>query len=114
MISIQVLNQDPTNIYAASGIGMILAEKGALTKVHLFAFHMFKIWIYMYLYFVFFQAKDVFTRLRDASKDDNVDIAINLAHVYLAQNKVRCFLALSNLKFSYEINKTTILTSIWR
>lgn len=49
---------------AANGLGMVLAEKGTLD-----------------------QAKDVFARVREVSAEVLGDVWINLAHVYLAQNK---------------------------
>lgn len=49
---------------AAVGLGMVLAEKGTLE-----------------------QAKDVFARVREVSAEVLGDVWINLAHVYLAQNK---------------------------
>lgn len=51
-------------ISAANGLGMVLAEKGTLD-----------------------QAKDVFARVREVSAEVLGDVWINLAHVYLAQNK---------------------------
>lgn len=51
-------------IYPANGLGMVLAEKGTLDH-----------------------AKDVFARVREVSAEVLGDVWINLAHVYLAQNK---------------------------
>lgn len=48
----------------ANGLGMVLAEKGTLDH-----------------------AKDVFARVREVSAEVLGDVWINLAHVYLAQNK---------------------------
>jgi RNA polymerase-associated protein CTR9 len=60
----QVVSADPSNAYAANGLGMVLAEKAMLD-----------------------QAKDVFARVREVSAEVVGDVWINLAHVYLAQNK---------------------------
>lgn len=49
---------------SANGLGMVLAEKGALDH-----------------------AKDVFARVREVSAEALGDVWINLAHAYLAQNK---------------------------
>ncbi len=49
---------------SANGLGMVLAEKGTLDH-----------------------AKDVFARVREVSAEVLGDVWINLAHVYLAQNK---------------------------
>jgi len=60
-----VLQAEPTNIFAANGMGMVLAEKGFLNE-----------------------AKQVFTHLREASAGLEVpDIWMNLAHVLLAQGR---------------------------
>lgn len=48
----------------ANGLGMVLAEKGTLDH-----------------------AKDVFARVREVSAEVLGDVWVNLAHVYLAQNK---------------------------
>ncbi|CAM9129407.1 unnamed protein product, partial [Choristocarpus tenellus] len=60
----EVLKEDDANAFAANGLGMVLAEKGMLD-----------------------QAKDVFARVREISAEVLADVWINLAHVYLAQNK---------------------------
>lgn len=52
------------NAQPANGLGMVLAEKGTLDH-----------------------AKDVFARVREVSAEALGDVWINLAHVYLAQNK---------------------------
>lgn len=51
-------------MWPANGLGMVLAEKGTLDH-----------------------AKDVFARVREVSAEVLGDVWINLAHVYLAQNK---------------------------
>lgn len=51
-------------VLPANGLGMVLAEKGTLDH-----------------------AKDVFARVREVSAEVLGDVWINLAHVYLAQNK---------------------------
>ena len=53
-----------TNLYAANGIGVVMAEKGELLK-----------------------AKDVFNRVRDASGDNIECVLVNLGHILVAQGK---------------------------
>eukprot|EP00752_Nemacystus_decipiens_P002121 g2024.t1 len=60
----EVLKKDDANAFSANGLGMVLAEKGTLDH-----------------------AKDVFARVREVSAEVLGDVWINLAHVYLAQNK---------------------------
>eukprot|EP00638_Chattonella_subsalsa_P008943 CAMPEP_0117751552 /NCGR_PEP_ID=MMETSP0947-20121206/11048_1 /TAXON_ID=44440 /ORGANISM="Chattonella subsalsa, Strain CCMP2191" /LENGTH=1322 /DNA_ID=CAMNT_0005569965 /DNA_START=191 /DNA_END=4159 /DNA_ORIENTATION=- len=60
----RILGVDANNLYASNGLGTVLAEKGLLN-----------------------QAKDVFARVREASHGELGDVWVNLAHVYLAQNK---------------------------
>ncbi|CAM9716511.1 unnamed protein product [Chrysoparadoxa australica] len=60
----RILVADSSNAYAANGLGMVLAEKDNLE-----------------------QAKDVFARVREVSAEVLGDVWVNLAHVYLAQNK---------------------------
>jgi len=60
----QVLANDDKNLYAANGIGCVLAEKGELLK-----------------------AKDIFNRVRECSGDTIGCVLVNLAHVYIAQGK---------------------------
>eukprot|EP00005_Dracoamoeba_jomungandri_P008714 CAMPEP_0174270756 /NCGR_PEP_ID=MMETSP0439-20130205/45618_1 /TAXON_ID=0 /ORGANISM="Stereomyxa ramosa, Strain Chinc5" /LENGTH=1018 /DNA_ID=CAMNT_0015360281 /DNA_START=21 /DNA_END=3074 /DNA_ORIENTATION=+ len=59
----QVIRQDPTNIYAANGLGIILAEKSYLA-----------------------QAKEFFIKVREATSD-MPDVWVNLAHIYLSQGQ---------------------------
>ncbi|KAH7315078.1 hypothetical protein KP509_21G032900 [Ceratopteris richardii] len=60
----KVLSQNPNNMYAANGIGMILAEKGQ-----------------------FDMAKEIFTQVQEAAAGNITveipDVWVNLAHVYL-------------------------------
>ncbi|KAL3681937.1 hypothetical protein R1sor_024893 [Riccia sorocarpa] len=64
----RVLLQKPNNMYAANGIGIMLAEKG-----------------------IFDLAKEVFTQVQEAAAGNVVvempDVWINLAHIYLAQGQ---------------------------
>lgn len=64
----KVLVQKPNNMYAANGLGVVLAEKG-----------------------LFDVAKDIFTQVQEAAAGnkavDMPDVWINLAHVYLAQGQ---------------------------
>ena len=57
----KVLQSDPSNIYAANGVGVYFAEKGNLNE-----------------------ARDFFIQVREAT-GDMPDVWINLAHVYVAQ-----------------------------
>jgi len=59
----QVLRIDPRNIYAANGIGCVLAHKGH-----------------------FREARDVFSQVREATAEV-YDIWLNLAHVYVEQKQ---------------------------
>ena len=58
----RILQKDPSNAFAANGLGTILAEKGEL-----------------------FKAKDVFNQVRGVSGDTIPDALLNLGHIYLAQ-----------------------------
>jgi len=60
----RILQKDPSNFYAANGLGTILAERGDL-----------------------FKAKEVFNRVREVSGDGIPDTLLNLGHIYLAQRK---------------------------
>ncbi|XP_053545483.1 RNA polymerase-associated protein CTR9 homolog [Bombina bombina] len=57
----QVLRIDPKNIYAANGIGAVLAHKGYVREAH-----------------------DVFSQVREATADVR-DVWLNLAHIYVEQ-----------------------------
>lgn len=59
----QVLRTDPRNIYAANGIGCVLAHKGHYRE-----------------------ARDVFSQVREATAEV-ADIWLNLAHVYVEQRQ---------------------------
>ena len=59
----RILSKDPSNAYAANGLGTVLAEKGEL-----------------------FKAKEVFNRVREV-QDSIADALLNLGHIYLAQKK---------------------------
>ena len=58
------LKKDKTNLYAANGLGCVIAEYGDFGK-----------------------AKDIFVRVRESSGDTIGCVLTNLAHVYLAQGK---------------------------
>eukprot|EP00250_Pteridium_aquilinum_P010972 c19754_g1_i1 orf=803-4069(-) len=64
----KVLSQNPNNMYAANGIGMVLAEKGQ-----------------------FDMAKEIFTQVQEAAAGNITveipDVWVNLAHVYLGQGQ---------------------------
>ncbi|KAL6076361.1 protein required for normal CLN1 and CLN2 G1 cyclin expression, variant 3 [Balamuthia mandrillaris] len=59
----KVLLRNPNNIYAANGIGIIMAEKGNLNE-----------------------AKDFFIKVRETTAS-MADVWVNLAHIYLAQGQ---------------------------
>uniref|UniRef100_A0A8C0AW61 RNA polymerase-associated protein CTR9 homolog n=1 Tax=Buteo japonicus TaxID=224669 RepID=A0A8C0AW61_9AVES len=59
----QVLRNDPKNLYAANGIGAVLAHKG-----------------------YFREARDVFAQVREATADIS-DVWLNLAHIYVEQKQ---------------------------
>uniref|UniRef100_A0A8C4PYM7 CTR9 homolog, Paf1/RNA polymerase II complex component n=1 Tax=Eptatretus burgeri TaxID=7764 RepID=A0A8C4PYM7_EPTBU len=59
----QVLRNDPKNLYAANGIGAVLAHKGCIRE-----------------------ARDVFAQVREATADV-CDVWLNLAHVYVEQRQ---------------------------
>lgn len=59
-----ILTKDPSNAYAANGLGTVLAEKAEL-----------------------FKAKEVFNRVREVSGDGIADAHLNLGHIYLAQKR---------------------------
>ncbi|CAM1324980.1 CTR9 (predicted), partial [Pycnogonum litorale] len=57
----QVLRNDPKNIWAANGIGSVLAHKGYISE-----------------------ARDVFTQVRESTADF-CDVWLNIAHIYVEQ-----------------------------
>lgn len=59
----QVLRTDPRNIWAANGIGAVLAHKGAVNE-----------------------ARDIFAQVREATADF-CDVWMNIAHVYVEQRQ---------------------------
>lgn len=59
----RILTKDPSNAYAANGLGTVLAEKGEL-----------------------FKAKEVFNRVREV-QDSIADALLNLGHIFLAQKR---------------------------
>lgn len=59
----QVLRNDPRNIWAANGIGAVLAHKGAINE-----------------------ARDVFAQVREATADF-CDVWLNIAHIYVEQKQ---------------------------
>ncbi|XP_053305597.1 RNA polymerase-associated protein CTR9 homolog [Spea bombifrons] len=59
----QVLRNDPKNLYAANGIGAVLAHKGYVRE-----------------------ARDVFAQVREATADIS-DVWLNLAHIYVEQKQ---------------------------
>lgn len=59
----QVLRNDPRNIWAANGIGAVLAHKGAINE-----------------------ARDIFAQVREATADF-CDVWLNIAHIYVEQKQ---------------------------
>lgn len=59
----QVLKIDPKNIWAANGIGAVLAHKGAVNE-----------------------ARDIFAQVRESTADF-CDVWLNIAHVYVEQKQ---------------------------
>uniref|UniRef100_A0A182IN46 Tetratricopeptide repeat protein 21A/21B fourth ARM domain-containing protein n=1 Tax=Anopheles atroparvus TaxID=41427 RepID=A0A182IN46_ANOAO len=59
----QVLRNDPKNIWAANGIGAVLAHKGCIIE-----------------------ARDIFAQVREATADF-CDVWINIAHIYVEQKQ---------------------------
>lgn len=57
----KVLQKNPSNIYAANGIGIVFAEKGEVAL-----------------------AKEFFTQVSEAS-ESMADVRLNLAHIHFAQ-----------------------------
>jgi len=60
----RILEKDALNVYAANGLGTVLAEMGDI-----------------------FKAKEIFNRVREVSEDGIADALFNLGHIYLAQKK---------------------------
>lgn len=86
------LRYDPKNIYAASGIGCILAVKG-----------------------MFNEARDVFSQVREATADFP-DVWINIAHIYVEQQQYVAAVQMYEncLKKFYNNSNTEILLYISR
>lgn len=59
----QVLKIDPRNIWAANGIGAVLAHKGAVNE-----------------------ARDIFAQVREATAEF-CDVWLNIAHIYVEQRQ---------------------------
>lgn len=59
----QVLRTDPKNVWAANGIGAVLAHKGVLIE-----------------------ARDIFAQVREATADFS-DVWLNIAHIYVEQRQ---------------------------
>ena len=61
---VQVLRNDPKNIWAANGIGCVLAHKGYTNE-----------------------ARVIFAEVREATADF-CDVWLNIAHIYVEQHQV--------------------------
>lgn len=59
----QVMRNDPKNIWAANGIGAVLAHKGCINE-----------------------ARDIFAQVREATADF-CDVWMNIAHIYVEQKQ---------------------------
>ncbi|CAG7835863.1 unnamed protein product [Allacma fusca] len=88
----QVLRNDPKNIWAANGIGAILAHKGS-----------------------FNEARDVFAQVREATADFS-DVWLNIAHIYVEQKQyVSAVQMYENcMKKFYKYHHTEILQYLGR
>lgn len=88
----QVLRNDPKNLYAANGIGAVLAHKG-----------------------YFRDARDVFAQVREATADIS-DVWLNLAHIYVEQKQYISAVQMYEncLKKFYKYQNTEVLLYLAR
>ncbi|KAM9410653.1 RNA polymerase-associated protein CTR9 homolog [Pholidichthys leucotaenia] len=88
----QVLRNDPKNLYAANGIGAVLAHKG-----------------------YFREARDVFAQVREATADIS-DVWLNLAHIYVEQKQYISAVQMYEncLKKFYKYQNTEVLLYLAR
>ncbi|XP_066276427.1 RNA polymerase-associated protein CTR9 homolog isoform X1 [Branchiostoma lanceolatum] len=88
----QVLRNDPKNLYAANGIGAVLAQKNCIRE-----------------------ARDVFAQVREATADMR-DVWLNLAHIYVEQRQyVSAIQMYENcLKKFYKCQDTDVLLYLAR
>lgn len=91
----QVLKIDPKNIWAANGIGAVLAHKGAVNE-----------------------ARDIFAQVREATADF-CDVWLNIAHIYVEQKQfVSAIQMVSRLialfSFNHQIyHKVNLRNLVW-
>lgn len=74
-----VLCADPRNIWAAHGIGCVLAHKGFVNE-----------------------ARDVFAQVREATAEF-ADVWINIAHIYVEQKQYTAAIQMASKNFSYNL-----------
>eukprot|EP00057_Strongylocentrotus_purpuratus_P019319 XP_011673793.1 PREDICTED: RNA polymerase-associated protein CTR9 homolog isoform X2 [Strongylocentrotus purpuratus] len=88
----QVLRSDSRNIYAANGIGCILAMKGYIRE-----------------------ARDVFSQVREATADVS-DVWLNLAHIYVEQKQYISAIQMYEncIKKFFKFHNTTVLSFLAR
>lgn len=88
----QVLRNDPKNLYAANGIGAVLAHKG-----------------------YYRDARDVFAQVREATADIS-DVWLNLAHIYVEQKQYISAVQMYEncLKKFYKYQNTEVLLYLAR
>ncbi|XP_003970060.2 RNA polymerase-associated protein CTR9 homolog [Takifugu rubripes] len=88
----QVLRNDPKNLYAANGIGAVLAHKG-----------------------YYREARDVFAQVREATADIS-DVWLNLAHIYVEQKQYISAVQMYEncLKKFYKYQNTEVLLYLAR
>nr|XP_054761257.1 LOW QUALITY PROTEIN: RNA polymerase-associated protein CTR9 homolog [Lytechinus pictus] len=88
----QVLRSDSRNIYAANGIGCILAMKGYIRE-----------------------ARDVFSQVREATADVS-DVWLNLAHIYVEQKQYISAIQMYEncIKKFFKYHNTTVLSYLAR
>lgn len=77
--SLQVLRNDPKNIWAANGIGAVLAHKGCVNE-----------------------ARDIFAQVREATAEF-CDVWLNIAHIYVEQKQFVSAIQMVIFRFVFDI-----------
>lgn len=88
----QVLRTDPRNIWAANGIGAVLAHKGVLIE-----------------------ARDIFAQVREATADFS-DVWLNIAHIYVEQKQYMSAIQMYEncMKKFYQYNNVEVMQYLAR
>lgn len=88
----QVLRSDPRNIWAANGIGAVLAHKGVLIE-----------------------ARDIFAQVREATADFS-DVWLNIAHIYVEQRQYTSAIQMYEncMKKFYKYNNVEVMQYLAR